>query len=89
MTKRPRQDSLDSSMPLAKTETSPKKQRRTPRACDRCRLKRIKASTMGKQSRVACTFVANRRLISVMVRHTVSHVSRATILVYIRTNEML
>ena len=33
--------------------------------------------------------VANQRLTSVMVRHTVNHVSRAIILAYIHTNEML
>jgi hypothetical protein len=88
MTKRPRRDDLDGSMPLTGTETSPKKQRRTPRACDRCRLKRIKASSMKKQ--VAwLVLAANGRLTSVMVRHTVNHVSRATVLAYIRINEML
>lgn len=87
MTKRPRQDSLNSSMPLARIGTPPKKQRRTPRACDRCRLKRIKASSMMKH--VAwLVLAANGRLTSVMVRHTVNHVSRATVLAYIRINEM-
>jgi len=38
MTEKTRQDSLKDEMTLEKPETPLKKQRRTPRACDRCRL---------------------------------------------------
>lgn len=46
---KPRQDSHEHPAPLATPRSPLKRPRRTLRACDRCRLKRIKASSMAGQ----------------------------------------